>query len=113
MQGNAGETTGSSSAGLAHLLLSSYQEQLIQNRLQEEQELEDGAREEEEDEDEEDEESRTRFWVNPPPSPLPLTPRLPVVCCRTVCAEEGRGAHGGGEGSAQGGVRQSDVPALP
>ncbi|XP_054462804.1 coiled-coil domain-containing protein 97 [Anoplopoma fimbria] len=41
------------SGGLAHLLLNSYQERLIQSRLQEEQEREDGAREEE-DEDEDD-----------------------------------------------------------
>ncbi|XP_075941355.1 coiled-coil domain-containing protein 97 [Anarhichas minor] len=37
--------------GLAHLLLSSYQERLIQNRLQEEQEREDGAREEDDEDD--------------------------------------------------------------
>lgn len=63
MQDHAAETTGSNSAGLAHLLLNSYQEHLIQNRLQEEQEREDGAQEE--DEDEEDEDSTTRFWVKP------------------------------------------------
>lgn len=60
MQDNAEETTGSSTAGLAHLLLSSYQEHLIQNRLQEEQEREDGAQEEEEEED-----GGTRFWDVP------------------------------------------------
>lgn len=60
MQDNAEETTGSSTAGLAHLLLNSYQEHLIQNRLQEEQEREDGAQEEEE--DEEDEDGGTWFW---------------------------------------------------
>ncbi|XP_045930253.1 coiled-coil domain-containing protein 97 [Micropterus dolomieu] len=37
--------------GLAHLLLNSYQERLIQSRLQEEQEREDGAQEEEDEED--------------------------------------------------------------
>ncbi|XP_068435092.1 coiled-coil domain-containing protein 97 [Clinocottus analis] len=37
--------------GLANLLLNSYQERLIQKRLQEEQDREDGAREEEEDDD--------------------------------------------------------------
>lgn len=63
MQDHAEETTGSSSAGLAHLLLNSYQEHLIQNRLQEEQEREDGAQEEEE--DEEDEDGGTRFWDAP------------------------------------------------
>lgn len=66
MQGNAEETTGSSTAGLAHLLLNSYQEHLIQNRLQEEQEREEGAQEEEE-EDEEDEDGRSSFWVKAPP----------------------------------------------
>uniref|UniRef100_A0A7N8XZU9 Coiled-coil domain containing 97 n=1 Tax=Mastacembelus armatus TaxID=205130 RepID=A0A7N8XZU9_9TELE len=40
------------STGLAHLLLNSYQERLIQNRLQEEQEREEGAQEEDEDEEE-------------------------------------------------------------
>lgn len=64
MQGNAEETTGSSTAGLAHLLLNSYQEHLIQNRLQEEQEREEGAQEEEE--DEEDEDGRSSFWVKAP-----------------------------------------------
>lgn len=59
MQGNAEETTGGSTAGLAHLLLNSFQEHLIQNRLQEEQEREEGAQEE--DEDEEDEDGRTRW----------------------------------------------------
>lgn len=68
MQSNAEETTGSSTAGLAHLLLNSYQEHLIQNRLQEEQEREEGAQEEEEEEDdEEDEGGRSRFWVETPP----------------------------------------------
>lgn len=62
MQGNAEETTGSNAAGLAHLLLNTYQEHLIQNRLQEEQEQEEGAQEEEED-DEEDEDGRLSFWV--------------------------------------------------
>ncbi|CAG02547.1 unnamed protein product, partial [Tetraodon nigroviridis] len=56
MQGNAEETTGSSTAGLAHLLLNSYQEHLIQNRLQEEQEREEGAEEEEEEEEDEENE---------------------------------------------------------
>uniref|UniRef100_A0A3B5MK76 CCD97-like C-terminal domain-containing protein n=1 Tax=Xiphophorus couchianus TaxID=32473 RepID=A0A3B5MK76_9TELE len=39
------------SCGLANLLLNSYQERLIQNRLQEEQDREDGAQEEDEDDD--------------------------------------------------------------
>lgn len=62
MQCNAEETTGSNATGLAHLLLNSYQEHLIQNRLKEEQDQEEGAQEEEED-DEEDEDGRSRFWV--------------------------------------------------
>ncbi|XP_076024176.1 coiled-coil domain-containing protein 97 [Genypterus blacodes] len=45
---------GCGGGGLAHLLLDSYQERLIQNRMQAEQEREDGAQEEEEDEEEED-----------------------------------------------------------
>ncbi|XP_034394917.1 coiled-coil domain-containing protein 97 [Cyclopterus lumpus] len=49
-QGGPGAPAGSK-GGLAHLLLNSYQERLIQNRLHEEQEREDGAREEDEDED--------------------------------------------------------------
>lgn len=42
---------GGGSCGLANLLLNSYQERLIQNRLQEEQDREDGAQEEDEDDD--------------------------------------------------------------
>ncbi|XP_041830264.1 coiled-coil domain-containing protein 97 [Melanotaenia boesemani] len=42
---------GGGTGGLAHLLLDSYQERLIQNRLQEEQEREDDAQEEDEDDD--------------------------------------------------------------
>lgn len=51
MLGGAEEGSGGSTAGLAHLLLNSYQERLIQSRLQEEQEREDAAQEEEEEED--------------------------------------------------------------
>ncbi|XP_014908772.1 coiled-coil domain-containing protein 97 [Poecilia latipinna] len=46
------EGQGGGSCGLANLLLNSYQERLIQNRLQEEQDREDGAQEEDEDGDE-------------------------------------------------------------
>ncbi|KAK6312611.1 hypothetical protein J4Q44_G00182750 [Coregonus suidteri] len=46
MQGGAGEERGAG-GGLAHLLLSSYQERLIQSRLQEEQDREENAQEEE------------------------------------------------------------------
>ncbi|KAG7239376.1 hypothetical protein INR49_029241, partial [Caranx melampygus] len=49
-QGEQGAPSGGT-GGLAHLLLNSYQERLIQNRLQEEQEREDCQQEEEEDED--------------------------------------------------------------
>lgn len=59
MQDNAEGAPGSGTAGLAHLLLSSYQEQLLQNRLQEEQEREKGAEEEEE-----DEEDGGKWWMN-------------------------------------------------
>ncbi|XP_061701811.1 coiled-coil domain-containing protein 97 [Syngnathoides biaculeatus] len=48
------ETSVGARGGLTHLLLNSYQERLIQSRLQEEQDREDGAREEEEDEEDED-----------------------------------------------------------
>ncbi|XP_076608745.1 coiled-coil domain-containing protein 97 [Chaetodon auriga] len=54
MQGTAQEAQAGGTTGLAHLLLSSYQEQLIQNRLHEEQEREEGAQEEDEDEDDDD-----------------------------------------------------------
>ncbi|XP_037545431.1 coiled-coil domain-containing protein 97 isoform X2 [Nematolebias whitei] len=54
MSGGAEEGSGGSTAGLAHLLLNSYQERLIQNRLQEEQEREDAAQEEEEEDEEDD-----------------------------------------------------------
>ncbi|XP_069005761.1 coiled-coil domain-containing protein 97 [Embiotoca jacksoni] len=42
---------GAGTSGLAHLLLNSYQERLIQSRIQEEQEREEGALEEDEDDD--------------------------------------------------------------
>ncbi|KAM4531621.1 coiled-coil domain-containing protein 97 isoform 2-T2 [Odontesthes bonariensis] len=51
MSDGAEEAPGAGSGGLAHLLLNSYQERLIQTRLQEEQEREGGAQEEEEDDD--------------------------------------------------------------
>ncbi|KAJ0000784.1 hypothetical protein NQD34_005804 [Periophthalmus magnuspinnatus] len=54
------EGTSEGSGGLAHLLLNTYQERLLQNRLQEEQEREDGAQEEEEEEEEED--GREKEW---------------------------------------------------
>ncbi|XP_045568050.1 coiled-coil domain-containing protein 97 [Salmo salar] len=54
MQGEAGEERGPGGAegGLAHLLLNSYQERLIQSRMQEEQDREENALEEEEGEEE-------------------------------------------------------------
>jgi len=45
----AEEAPGAGTGGLAHLLLNSYQERLIQNRLQEEQEREGGVQEEDDD----------------------------------------------------------------
>uniref|UniRef100_A0A3Q2XK56 Coiled-coil domain containing 97 n=1 Tax=Hippocampus comes TaxID=109280 RepID=A0A3Q2XK56_HIPCM len=48
--------------GLSHLLLNSYQERLIQCRLQEEQDREEGAREEEEEEEEEEDEVQENTW---------------------------------------------------
>lgn len=51
MQDDAQGALVGATGGLAHLLLDSYQERLIQNRLQEEQEREDGAQEEDEDEE--------------------------------------------------------------
>ncbi|KAF7220819.1 coiled-coil domain-containing protein 97 [Nothobranchius furzeri] len=54
MSEGAQEGPGGATAGLAHLLLNSYQERLIQNRLQEEQEREDAAQEEEEEDDDEE-----------------------------------------------------------
>lgn len=57
-QGEQGPSGGT--GGLAHLLLNSYQERLIQSRLQEEQEREDCQQEEEE--DEEDEDNKVQEW---------------------------------------------------
>ena len=52
MQGEGGlGGAGGGPGGLADLLLNSYQEKLIQNRLQEEQDREEGAQEEEEEEE--------------------------------------------------------------
>lgn len=51
MQENSASAPECGTAGLANLLLSRYQEQLIQHRLQEEQEREEGAQEEDEDEE--------------------------------------------------------------
>uniref|UniRef100_A0A8C6NJA6 Coiled-coil domain containing 97 n=1 Tax=Nothobranchius furzeri TaxID=105023 RepID=A0A8C6NJA6_NOTFU len=58
----AQEGPGGATAGLAHLLLNSYQERLIQNRLQEEQEREDAAQEEEEEDDDEEGEDDRKEW---------------------------------------------------
>ncbi|XP_074552603.1 coiled-coil domain-containing protein 97 [Halichoeres trimaculatus] len=66
MQDNAPGQPAGETGGLAHLLLNSYQERLIQNRLQEEQEREDGAREEEE-EDEDDNPSPQQKGQDPSP----------------------------------------------
>ncbi|CAL1588853.1 unnamed protein product [Knipowitschia caucasica] len=56
------ESASEGSGGLANLLLNSYQERLIQNRLQKEQEREDGAEEEDEVEEEDDNQSREQSW---------------------------------------------------
>lgn len=56
-QGGPG-ATGGGTGGLAHLLLNSYQERLIQNRLQEEQEREECTQEEEEEDEGEAEVTR-------------------------------------------------------
>ncbi|CAL8273139.1 unnamed protein product [Lota lota] len=55
-QGRSDGPEGCASGGLAHILLNSYQERLLQSRLEEEQEKEDGAKEEEEDDEYEDDE---------------------------------------------------------
>ncbi|KAG7239467.1 hypothetical protein INR49_028938 [Caranx melampygus] len=60
-QGEQGAPSGGT-GGLAHLLLNSYQERLIQNRLQEEQEREDCQQEEEEDEDDDDDRVQEKEW---------------------------------------------------
>ncbi|XP_070779653.1 coiled-coil domain-containing protein 97 isoform X2 [Enoplosus armatus] len=60
-QGGPGAPAGGT-GGLAHLLLNSYQERLIQARLQEEQEREDGAQEEEEDEEDDDNAVQQKEW---------------------------------------------------
>ncbi|KAM6957847.1 coiled-coil domain-containing protein 97 [Aplochiton taeniatus] len=58
---------GGGAGGLADLLLDSYQERLLQHRMQEQQEKEEGAQEEEEEDDEEEEgRSRAANWE---PSP--------------------------------------------
>lgn len=51
MKANSAEGPECGTAGLASLLLNTYQEQLIQTRLQEQQENEEGAQEEEEESD--------------------------------------------------------------
>lgn len=81
MQQNAEDAPGSSTAGLAHLLLNSYQEQLIQNRLQEEQEREEGAQEE--DEDEEDDGKR-RWQAKNRDSPVSVSQSSRACLCPAV-----------------------------
>ena len=75
MQGDAEEQAGcpgTGNSGLAHLLLDSYQERLIQNQLEDEQDREDAAQEEEEEEEDDDEgegilwsERSTFSYLNP------------------------------------------------
>ncbi|XP_071330316.1 coiled-coil domain-containing protein 97 isoform X2 [Trachinotus anak] len=64
-QGGPGAPVGGT-GGLAHLLLNSYQERLIQNRLQEEQEREDCQQEEEEDEEDDDNRVQEKEWEPTP-----------------------------------------------
>lgn len=83
MQGNAQGEAGSGTGGLADLLLTSYQEHLIQNRLQEEQEREEGAQEEDEDEEDAGERGR-RVKHNRCPS-LTASLSVPsVISCPSV-----------------------------
>ncbi|KAM3863905.1 coiled-coil domain-containing protein 97 [Diretmus argenteus] len=62
-QGGARDPEGG--GGLAHLLLDSYQERLIQNRLEEEQEREECAREEDEDEEDNDDRAKEEWETTP------------------------------------------------
>lgn len=64
-QGGPGAPTGST-GGLANLLLNSYQERLIQNRLQMEQEREEGALEEDEDDEDDDHGVQQKGWEPTP-----------------------------------------------
>lgn len=82
-QGEQGAQSGGT-GGLAHLLLNSYQERLIQSRLQEEQEREDCQQEEEEDDEEEDGEKGLQAVVKFL-SLLPLTV-LFVSMCLCLCS---------------------------
>ncbi|KAM6905358.1 coiled-coil domain-containing protein 97 [Xenentodon cancila] len=59
---NQGTSGGGATGGLAHLLLNSYEERLIQDRLQEEQEREDDAQEEEEEDDGEEGFVQQKEW---------------------------------------------------
>lgn len=65
MQGGVGGP-GGGAGGLADLLLNSYQEKLIQSRLQEEQDQEDGAQEEDEEERDEEGQRRGEEWEPTP-----------------------------------------------
>ncbi|XP_023251600.1 coiled-coil domain-containing protein 97 [Seriola lalandi dorsalis] len=64
-QGGEGAPAGGT-GGLAHLLLNSYQERLIQSRLQEEQEREDCQQEEDEDEEDGDNRVQEKEWEPTP-----------------------------------------------
>lgn len=79
---------GSGTGGLANLLLNSYQERLIQSRLQEEQEREDGAQEEEEDEEDDGELFSKEKHLFPPHQ------SRKVLLSPLRHPAEGMGAHG-------------------
>lgn len=81
MKANSAEGPESGAPGLASLLLDTYQEQLIQIRLQEEQEKEEGAREE--DEEEEDDGKRRRPARRHLPNGV-----LPLSACPSVPAAD-------------------------
>lgn len=77
MKANSAAASDGGTPGLASLLLNTYQEQLIQTRLQEEQEKEECAREEDED-DESDGKRERRAQRHLPDAVLTLTPRPSV-----------------------------------
>ncbi|XP_023153218.2 coiled-coil domain-containing protein 97 [Amphiprion ocellaris] len=64
-QGGPGAPAGGT-GGLANLLLNSYQERLIQNRLQVEQEREEGVLEEDEDDEDDDDGVQQKGWEPTP-----------------------------------------------
>lgn len=85
MQEHSAGASESGAPGLASLLLDTYQEQLIQSRLQEEQEREEGALEEEDDEEEESDGKRGRHLPSHPPvDAVPATHRTSLGSLRQM-----------------------------